>query len=699
MRCSFLILMTMVLQDVFAQKFVYPTTRKDDVSDMYFGKSIPDPYRWLEDDNSPETKKWVEEQNKFTNQYLSKIPGRERIHKRLSEVWNYAKYSTPFKKGKYFFHYKNDGMQNQSVLYIQDDLDDDARVLIDPNKLSNDGTTSLAGFYPSSDSKYAAYSISKAGSDWNEFFVINMETGELLKDHITHVKWSGVSWRGNGFFYSRYDKPEDGKELTSANSFHKVYFHMLGQDQSEDRIVYQEPSFPQLIFSSDITDDQRFLIISISESTSGNRIIFKDLTNPADKFREMNSNYDFDFNVIDHVNGLLLVYTNYNAPKYRLIAVNPENPNVDEAKEIIPESEDVLTGVSLCADRLVAQYLSNVSSKLNVLDLNGKFEKTVKLPGIGMVGGFSSDRKEKFAFYSFTSFTQPSTIYSYDIFSNTSKIYNTPKLSFNSDDYETKQVFYKSKDGTKIPMFITMKKGVTLNGNHPVYLYGYGGFNISITPGFSPQMAVFLEAGGIYAVANIRGGGEYGTEWHRNGTKLKKQNVFDDFIAAAEYLIENKYTNASKIAISGRSNGGLLIGACMTQRPDLFKVALPAVGVLDMLRYHKFTIGYAWAGDYGRSDEKDQFPNLLSYSPLHNVKAVEYPATMVLTADHDDRVVPAHSFKFAAELQSKAQGKNPVLIRIDVNAGHGAGKPTSKTIDEWADVWTFTFHHLGMGLK
>jgi prolyl oligopeptidase len=399
------------------------------------------------------------------------------------------------------------------------------------------------------------------------------------------------------------------------------------------------------------------------------------------------------------VNGLLLVYTNYQAPRYRLIGINPENPNIDDAKEIIPETEDVLTGVSLCADRIVAQYLSNVSSKLNVLDLTGKYEKTVKLPGIGMVSGFSSDRKEKFAFYSFTSFTQPSTIYSYDIFSNTSKIYNAPKLSFNSDDFETKQVFYKSKDGTKIPMFITMKKGVTLNGNHPVYLYGYGGFNISITPGFSPQMAVFLEAGGIYAVANIRGGGEFGTEWHQNGTKLKKQNVFDDFIAAAEYLIENKYTNASKIAISGRSNGGLLIGACMTQRPDLFKVALPAVGVLDMLRYHKFTIGYAWAGDYGRSDEKDQFPNLLSYSPLHNVKPVEYPATMVLTADHDDRVVPAHSFKFAAELQSKAQGKNPILIRIDVNAGHGAGKPTSKTIDEWADIWTFTFYHLGMGLK
>lgn len=674
----------------------YPATKKVDTVDTYHGIKINDPYRWLEDDRSAETGEWVKAQNKVTFDYLGKIPFRDKIRARLKENWNYEKIGVPFKKGNWFFYFKNDGMQNQSVLYVKEGINGTPRVLIDPNKESAEGTTALGSIAVSHDKKYMAFSMAKAGSDWNDIQVLDIKTGERLKDRIEWTKFSGISWKGDGFYYSAYDAPEKGKEYSKKNEFHKVYFHKLGDPQSKDVLVYEDKQHPLRNFGAYVTDDERFLIVAGTESTSGNSLMVKDLSKQNAQFVTIIDNFEKDYDVIDNKDGSLLVLTNRNAPRYHLVSIDPARPEPANWKTVLGEQKDLLQGVSIAKDKIIARYLKDVSSRVYVYDMNGKQEGEIKLPGLGTVGGFSSDKDDDIAFYSYTSFTEPVTIFKYDVKSNGSEVYYKTKVNFKSDEYETKQVFYTSKDGTKVPMFITHKKGLKLDGKNPTFLYGYGGFNISNVPGFAIQNTVFLENGGIYAVANLRGGGEYGEDWHRSGTLCQKQNVFDDFIAAAEYLFKEKYTSSEKLAIHGRSNGGLLVGAVMTQRPDLAKVAIPGVGVLDMLRYQKFTIGWAWATDYGTSDKKEHFDCLIKYSPLHNIKETAYPATLVVTADHDDRVVPAHSFKFAATLQEKHKGANPVMIRIDVNAGHGAGKPTSKMIDEWADVWSFVFHNLGM---
>jgi prolyl oligopeptidase len=676
----------------------YPVTKKVDQVDDYFGTPVEDPYRWLEDDNSEETAEWVKQQNEVTFNYLSKIPYREKVKERLSELWNFPKYGTPFKKGNYYFMFKNDGIQNQSVLYISNNLNEEPRVLIDPNKFSIDGTSALSNFDVSHNGKYAAFSISKAGSDWKEFYVMELPSGKILSDTLKWIKFSGAAWLGDGFFYTRYDEPTKETAFSGKNEFAKVYYHRVGTSQNEDFLIYSDDKNPLNSFYVGTTEDENFVYMSETVSTSGNALYVK--KSNEKNFIKIADGFEYDYDVIDNINDTLLVLTNDNAPKGRLIAIDTKNPQRKNWKDIIPQKEDVLEGVSICNNLLVARYMKDVKSRLEVYDLKGNFVHEIKLPGVGIVSSFSSKRSESEAFFSFSTFTSPTSIYKYDILKNEVSLYKKPEIKFNSDEYETKQIFYTSKDGTKVPMFITHKKGIKLDGNNPTLLYGYGGFNVSIYPSFSVPKAVFMEQGGIYAVANIRGGGEYGKEWHKAGTQLQKQNVFDDFIAAAEYLINEKYTSPEKLAIEGRSNGGLLIGAVMTQRPDLFKVALPAVGVLDMLRYHKFTIGYAWATDYGTSDEEVHFKNLIKYSPLHNIKeGVSYPATLITTGDHDDRVVPAHSFKFAATLQEKHKGKNPVLIRIDVNAGHGAGKPTAKQIEESADVLSFMLYNLGLSFK
>lgn len=668
----------------------YPKVRKDEVSDDYFGTIVKDPYRWLENDTSIETAAWVKSQNEVTFDYLSQIPYREAIEERLTELWNYEKVGTPFKQGDYYFMYKNDGIQNQSVLYFQKGLDGEQKVLLDPNTMSEDGTTSLNGMGFSKDDRYMAYGISKAGSDWVEIHVMDLETQRLLEDKVNWVKFSGISWYKDGFYYSSYDQPTEGSDYSGKNEYHKVYYHKLGTPQGEDKLVYEDKEHAQRNAGGRVTKDEEYLIVTTSESTNGNSLMLKSLVKGGE-FVHLVDNFDTDNSVVEHLGeGKFLVNTNYNAPNNKICLVDINQPSQDKWTDFIPEKEYVLSGVSLAGDKIIASYMKNVQSKMEVYTLEGKYLYDIDLPGIGMVG-FSGDKDENVAFYSFTSYTHPTTIYQYDIEKNTSELFFEPKTAFNSEEYETKQVFFTSKDGTEIPMFITAKKGIQLDGTNPTFLYGYGGFNISITPRFSAINTVFLEQGGIYAVVNLRGGSEFGEDWHTAGWRLNKQNVFDDFIGAAEYLIEKKYTSSDKLAVHGRSNGGLLAGAVMTQRPDLMKVAIPGVGVLDMLRYHKFTIGWAWAGEYGRSDtDIENFKNLYAYSPLHNVKeGTEYPATMVVTADHDDRVVPAHSFKFISELQAKHKGDNPVLIRIDVDAGHGAGKPTEKVIEEWADVWSF----------
>lgn len=676
--------------------FAYPKTKKVDTVDTYHGTKIPDPYRWLEDDRSAETMEWVKAQNNVTFDYLSKIPFRDKIRERLKQNWNFEKMSAPFKKGNWFFFYKNDGMQNQSVLYVQEGINGTPRVLIDPNKESADGTTALGNIAISNDKKYMAFSMAKAGSDWNDIQVLDIKTGQRMKDKIEWVKFSDIAWKGNGFYYSAYDAPEKGKEYSKKNEFHKIYYHKLGDPQSKDVLVYEDKKYALRNFSANVTDDERFLLIYGSESTSGNSVLVKDLTKENSQFVTIVDNFEKDYWVIDNIGDKVLMMTNKNAPRYQLVLVDPAKPSPADWKPVIPEQKDLLQSVSLAGKKIVARYLKDVSSRLYVYDMNGKMEKEISLPGLGTVGTFNSDKDDDMAFYSYTSFIEPTSIFKYTISTAKSESYYKTKVNFKSEDYETKQVFYTSKDGTKIPMFITHKKGIKLDGTNPCFLYGYGGFNISNVPSFAVQNTVFLENGGVYAVANLRGGGEYGEEWHKSGTLCQKQNVFDDFISAAEYLVKEKYTTNEKLAIHGRSNGGLLVGAVMTQRPDLAKVAIPGVGVLDMLRYQKFTIGWAWATDYGTSDKKDHFDCLIKYSPLHNLKETSYPATLIVTADHDDRVVPAHSFKFAATLQEKHKGTNPVMIRIDVNAGHGAGKPTSKVIDEWADVWSFVFQNLGM---
>jgi len=680
----------------------YPPTKKGDVKDTYFGTEVEDPYRWLEDDNSAETAEWVKNQNQLTFGYLEKLPYRDQIKTRLTELWDYPKYGTPFKEaGKYFF-YKNNGLQNQSVLYITTDLTAEPTVLLDPNTLSEDGTAALNSIEISNDGKYLIYQVAKSGSDWNEIFVKNIETGELLPDHILWVKFSGCSWYKDGFFYSAYDKPEAGSELSKSNEFQKVYFHKLGTDQSADQLIANDLINAKRMFGAGLTDDKRFLIISKNEGTSGNALDLKDLSKGKSNFVSLMESYEYDFNPVDNNGDDLYVLTNYKAPKYRLIKINTNHPEEANWMDVIPEKKDVLQSVRMIAGKLVANYMTNAHSKTEVYSYDGVLDHEVQLPGIGTVGAFSGKKEEPIAYYSYTSFNTPGEIYKYDFTTKQSTLHFRPEVKFNLDDFEVKQEFYTSKDGTKIPMFIVNKKGIELNGNNPTLLYAYGGFNISLTPSFSAARMAFLENGGVYVMANLRGGGEYGEEWHKAGTKLQKQNVFDDFISAAEYLISQKYTSSEKLAIQGGSNGGLLVGAVTNQRPDLFKVALPAVGVMDMLRYQKFTIGWAWADDYGTSaDSAEMFKYLFGYSPYHTIKKdVAYPAVLATTADHDDRVVPAHTFKYMARLQEYNMGnKLPLLVRIDAKAGHGAGKPTAKVIEEYTDVWSFVFYHLGMEIR
>ena len=681
-------------------QLTYPETAKTDVVDTYFGTSVPDPYRWLENDTSAQTAAWVAAQNKVTGEYLSKIPFRAALLRRLTAVADYEKIGAPAKKhGKYYF-YKNDGLQNQSVLYVQNSLDGEARVMLDPNKLSADGTVALTGTSFSHDGKYMAYTISRSGSDWTEIYVIDTESGQTLDDHIVWAKFTGAAWHGDGFYYSAYDAPEAGKEYSNVNENHKIYYHKLGTPQSADRLVYENKAYPKRFYSASVSDDETLLFVYESGDGAGNALYVKDLTKPDAPLTAMATDMKYQYYPVETIDGKTYIFTNYGAPKGRIMAATADRPALRDWTEVVPEGRSVLSGAQVIGGKLLLTYDKDVANHAYVYSLDGKMEHEVSLPGLGSVG-FTGDKDDRECFFTFTSFTVPGAVYRYDIDSNTYSLLRAPKVDFDADGFVTEQVFYPSKDGTKIPMFLTYKKGLKRDGRNPVLLYGYGGFNISLNPGFSSSRIPFLENGGIYAQANLRGGGEYGEEWHQAGTKMRKQNVFDDFIAAAEWLISNGYTGKDKIAINGGSNGGLLVGACMTQRPDLFRVAVPQVGVMDMLRYHKFTIGWNWASDYGTSDDsKEMFEYLKGYSPLHNLKkGTRYPATLVTTADHDDRVVPAHSFKFAATLQECNDGTNPTLIRIDSKAGHGAGKPMSKVLEEQADIYGFIMYNLGMDFK
>jgi len=675
----------------------YPQARRDSVVDYYYGVAVPDPYRWLENDTSEATARWVEAENKVTFAYLDKIPFREEIKARLTKLWNYPKYGVPFKKGNHIFFSKNDGLQNQGVIYIEDSLDATPEVLLDPNLLSKDGTIALADLAVSKNGQYLAYATAEAGSDWNKIFVMDIATRKVLPDELDWVKFSGIAWKNDGFYYSRYDKPT-GIALTEKNKNQKVYYHKVGTPQSDDMLVYENKDNPMRNYTAQTTEDERYLILYESESTQGNAFYYKDLSKPDMVFVQLAPGFENDYMVIGNIGDQLFVRTNDGAPKYKLVAISLKNPEGKHWKTLIPEKEEVLDGVTPAGGRFLAQYMKDATSRAYIYGTRGTQLGELALPTLGTLEGISGHYEDNTAFYAFASFTFPTTIYTYDVKDNKSKELYHSDVDFNPDNYDTKQVFYTSKDGTRVPMFLVYKKGLRLDGRNPVLLYGYGGFNISMMPYFSVSRLIFLESGGAFAIPNIRGGGEYGEAWHKAGTKMHKQNVFDDFIAAAEYLIKEKYTEPQKIAISGGSNGGLLVGACMTQRPDLFKVALPAVGVMDMLRYQKFTIGWAWASDYGTvDDDSAMFRYLLSYSPLQNLrKGVSYPATLITTADHDDRVVPAHSFKFAATLQADNRGSNLELIRIETRAGHGAGKPTSKIIDEATDTWAFTFYNLGM---
>ena len=679
---------------------IYPHTKQEAQSDNYHGVEVTDPYRWLEDPDGESTKAWVQAQNEVTNSYLATISARDKIQQRLTQLWDYEKYSSPFKRGQRYFYFKNDGLQNQSVLYTLASLDDEGQILLDPNTLSLDGTVALSGLSISDDGQWLAYGLSTAGSDWVEYRVKNIATGEDTADHLQWIKFSGASWTkdNQGFFYSRYDEPNEQTKLEDVNYYQKLYYHRLGATQAEDQLIYHRPDQKEWGFSGGVTEDGKYLIISVWLGTdSKNLVFYQDLQQPDSEVIELISEFEASYGVIDNDGDTFWLQTDLDAPRGRVIAINLNHPDKANWQEIIPEASETLEAVGLLNNQFVADYLQDARSQIKIYDLDGTFIREVELPGIGSAGGFDGKRYDTETFYTFTSFTTPATIYRYDMTTGVSKLFRQPQVDFDPEDYQTQQVFYPSKDGTKIPMFITHKKGIKLDGNNPTYLYGYGGFNISLTPSFSISNLVWLEIGGIYAVANLRGGGEYGEAWHQAGMKDKKQNVFDDFIAAGEWLIEHKYTNKAKLAIAGGSNGGLLVGACMTQRPDLFAAAIPAVGVLDMLRFHKFTIGWAWCAEYGNPDHEEDFKILYGYSPLHNLQeGTAYPATMITTADHDDRVVPAHSFKFAAALQVAHNGDNPVLIRIETKAGHGAGKPTSKIIEEAADKWGFLMANLGM---
>jgi prolyl oligopeptidase len=684
-----------------AQPQQYPTARKVDQVDVYHGVRVPDPYRWLEDDNSAETAAWVEAENKITFPYLDRIPYRRQLQARVKDLNNYAKYSSPSRKGAYVFFRKNDGLQNQSVLYVQKGFDGAPEVLIDPNAWSEDGTARLSVFSPSKDAKYAVYGVSKSGSDWQEFHVMELATKKTLEDTLEWVKVSGVAWNGDGFFYSRYPAPAPGREKASINENHKVYFHRLGTPQAADALVFEDADHPQRFHTVSTTDDERFAILNVSErgtGKDGNAVFVRDLSKGEREFAPIISTIgDDSYSVIDNVGDKLLVQTNHGAPNWRVVSIDPKQPAEANWQTVLAERPEPIDGVGTAGGKLFATYLKDVATKAHVYSLEGKPENEIALPGPGSAGGFGGERDDTFVFYTFNSMNVPPTIYRYDIGTRRSTVFREAKVpGYMPSGYETRQVFYASKDGTRIPMFLVYRKGLKLDGRNPTLLYAYGGFNIVESPTFSAARLALLEQGFVYASANIRGGGEYGETWHQQGMKLKKQNVFDDFIAAAEWLIANKYTSTPRLAIQGGSNGGLLVGAVMNQRPDLFRVAIPQVGVMDMLRFHKFTIGWNWVADYGSSDNADEFKALYAYSPLHNIKeGVKYPATLITTADHDDRVVPAHSFKYAATLQEKASRESPVLIRIETRSGHGASSLT-KSLETAADIYAFIMYNMGL---
>ena len=682
-----------------AEALTYPVTEKVDQVDDYFGTKVADPYRWLEDDKAEKVAAWVKEQNKVTFDYLAKIPYREKIRQRLQEIFNYPRYSSPFRAGEYYFFYKNDGLQNQSVIYIQKGLDGEPSVFLDPNKLSEDGTVRVRLLSPSEDDRYVGYSRSTAGSDWQEIRVMEIATAKELEDRVQWVKFSGSAWHGDGFYYSGYDKPKEGTELTAKNEFQKIFYHKLGDTQDKDRLVYEDKENPLRYYGADVSEDGKFLFLYVMTGTHGNELYYKDLSKENAEFLPLCKGFEFNNYAINTIGDKVILYTDMDAPKKKLVLVDINDPAKEKWETLIPEKEEVLETAGTAGGKIFAGYLKDATTRIFQHDLTGKLEKEIELPALGSAHGFNGKKEDKILFYTFTSFTYPPTIYKYDVETGKSEVFRQAEVKFNPGDFETKQVFYSSKDGTRVPLFLVYKKGMKQDGTNPTYLYGYGGFNASMTPFFNPSFIVLLENGGIYAMPSLRGGGEYGEDWHKAGMLLNKQNVFDDFIAAGEFLIKEKYTSKERLAISGASNGGLLVGACMTQRPDLFKVALPAVGVMDMLRYHKFTVGWGWSVEYGSSDKEEDFKNLYAYSPLHNIKeGVAYPATLVTTADHDDRVVPAHSFKFIATLQEKNKGPNPVLIRIETRSGHGSSNIT-KAIDDITDSFSFMFYNMGVDVK
>jgi len=677
----------------------YPQTKKVDTVDTYFGTAVPDPYRWLENDQAADTKAWVKEENKVTQDYLGQIPYRDAIRKRLEVLWNYEKYSAPFKEGKYTYFYKNDGLQSQAVLWRQIG-DGQPEIFLDPNTFSTDGTTSMQGIDFTKDGSMAAYQISEGGSDWRKVIVLKTSDKSIVGDTLRDLKFTGIAWKGNeGFYYSTYDKPKVGSQLSGMTQYHKLYYHVLGTPQSQDKLIFGGEQTPRRYIGAYLTEDERFLVISAATTTTGNELYIQDLGKPGSEIVNVVDNFDNQHGVIDNVGGKLYILTNLYTPNFKVVTVDASDPKPINWKDLIPGTKNVLT-VSTGGGKIFAEYLKDATTFVQQYNMDGKLERNIELPGIGSAGGFGTKKEEKETYYTFTNYVYPPTIFKYDIATGQSTVYKKTNVKFDPAQYESKQVFYKSKDGTKIPMIITYKKGTVMNGKNPLLLYAYGGFGVNLTPAFSTSNIVLLEHGGIYAVPNLRGGGEYGETWHKAGIKMKKQNVFDDFIAAAGYLIDHKYTSKDYLAVAGGSNGGLLIGAVMTQRPDLCKVAFPAVGVMDMLRYNRFTAGAGWSYDYGTAqDSKEMFDYLYKYSPYHALKPASYPATMVTTADHDDRVVPAHSFKFGSRLQEYQQGKAPVLIRIETKAGHGAGQSTAQIISGQADKWAFMFQNMGLAWK
>ena len=698
MKLQTFVFLLLLAPVVLPAQYKYPETKKVDTVTNYHGMLIADPYRWLEDDKSEETKEWVTAQNKVTFDYLNQIPYREQWLKRLEEINNYPKYSSPSRKNQYFYYSKNDGLQNQSVIYRQKGLNGKPELVLDPNKFSADGTTGLGAFSLSENGKYGVIGKSIGGSDWRTFFVMDMSTKKYLPDSLAWVKVSGASWQGDGFFYSRYPTPDKGKELSTKNENHQVFYHKVGTTQADDKLVYEDAANPQRFHGVFTSEDERYVFLNISDrgkGKDGNALWYYDSKGSDKTFKPIiKEPTDFNYNFVEETNGHFLVVTNDGAKNRKLISIDPLHPEPANWKTVIPEKEENLSSVSSAGGKLFVTYLKDVTSRVYVYDYKGKLEREVKLPALGTASGFGGNRDDKFIFYTFTSITFPPTIYKYDIATGVSTVFRKPEVKFNPEDYKMEQVFYPTKDGTKIPMFIVYKKGTQMNGKNPTILYGYGGFNISSNPSFSPTRIAWLEQGGVFCIANLRGGSEYGEKWHQAGMRFNKQNVFDDFIAAGEFLIDKKYTSKDYLCVQGGSNGGLLVGAVINQRPELFKVAIPQVGVMDMLRFHKFTIGWNWIAEYGSSDNEDDFKNLLAYSPLHNIKAgPNYPSTLITTADHDDRVVPAHSFKYAATLQEKYKGDNPVMIRIDVNSGHGASN-LKKSLETTADIYSFIFYNM-----